>query len=565
MFVQSILLILLPLGVSYFISRIRYSRFKKYADWPQLPPSLIWGHMKALHEFIARGEERRHIDIVFQEIQEHLGNPPLILYDLRPVQFRLCVVGSHEVAEQIARSSKSFPYSMKKSPTMGALEPLLGPHSIITQQGEHWKGLRKRFNPGFAPQHLVTLLPCILDKAIQFTDILDGYARNGEEFSLDERCVSLTFDIIGAVTMDKDFHAQLDRSKQDELVRLYRELTTTYRRGSSVQWDWLDPRLNWRRRTLSRRIDQLIAEHIKLKFAELKSKSTEKRSRSVLSLSLQDIDQLNTQVIQETCDQLKSFLFAGHDTTSVVLQWTFYILSRTPRVLDKVRRELDDLFGPDPSPAAVQEKLLAPGGEELLKRMSYTSAVIKEILRLYPPSGSARYMPPGSGFNVQLPDGKTLCLDGVVIYLNATLVHREEKVYGPTKDEFIPERWLGNTDTGLGLIPDSAENQGDGDGSVASAHVPASAWRPFERGPRNCIGQELANLEARVILACTVRRFDFEKVGVGALARDATGAPILDAAKGQYEVETELFNTMQVTAKPIDGTVVKVHLAERAT
>lgn len=78
--------------------------------------------------------KRFQSDIVFQEIQEHLGNPPLVLYDLRPVEFRLCVVGSHEVAEQIARSSKSFPYSMKKSPTMGALEPLLGPYSIITQQ-----------------------------------------------------------------------------------------------------------------------------------------------------------------------------------------------------------------------------------------------------------------------------------------------------------------------------------------------------------------------------------------------------------------------------------------------
>ncbi|GJP97931.1 cytochrome P450 [Aspergillus niger] len=562
MFAQTILLILLPLVVFYFITRISYSRFKKYADWPQLPTSLVWGHMKALHEFIVRGEEKRHIDIVFGEIQEHLGNPPLMFFDLRPVQFRLCVVGSHEVAEQISRSTKSFPYGMKKSPTMDALEPLLGPYSIITQEGEHWKSLRKRFNPGFAPQHLVTLLPCILDKAIQFTDILDAYARSGEEFSLDERCVSLTFDIIGAVTMDKDFHAQLDPSKQDELVRLYRELTTSYRSGSGIQWGWLDLRVLWRRRVLTRRIDHLISEHIKTKFAELKSKSTEKRSRSVLSLSLQDIDQLNTRVIQETCHQLKSFLFAGHDTTSIILQWSFYVLSRTPRVLNKLRRELDDLFGPDPSPAAVQEKLLAPGGDDLLKRMSYTSAVIKEILRLYPPSGSARYMPPGTGFTVQLPDGKTLCLDGVVIYNNTTLVQRDEKVYGPTKDEFIPERWLGDADTGLGLSTDNVEDKGNG--PVATARIPASAWRPFERGPRNCIGQELANLEARVILACTVRRFDFEKVGVGAIARDATGAPILDA-KGQYEVESELFNTMQVTAKPIDGTVVKVHLAERAT
>ncbi|RAL00327.1 cytochrome P450 [Aspergillus ibericus CBS 121593] len=558
MFAQTILLILLPLLLSYLLRRARHLRFKQYGDWPQLPPSLVWGHMKAINEFIVRGEKKRHIDIIFREIQEHLGNPPLVLYDLRPLQRPLCVVRDHEVAEQVSRNTKNFPYSMGKSPWMKTLEPLLGSYSIITSEGEQWKALRKRFNPGFAPQHLLTLLPCILDKTMRFAEILDGYACSGEDFSLNERCVGLVFDIIGAVTMDKDFHAQHDASKQDELVRLYRELTATYRNNSTVQYDSLNPRVLWQRRVLTRRIDALITDHIKAKFAELKE-SNEKLSRSVLSLSLQDIDHLDDRTLQETCHQLKSFLFAGHDTSSILLEWAFYELSRTPRALDTLRRELDDVFGPESSPAAVQEKLLAPGGDGLLKKMSYTSAVIKETLRLYPPSGSARYMPPGTGFNVQLPNGKSLCLDGVIIYNCPTLIQRDAAVYGPTKDEFLPERWMGDTDTGLGLPMDNSDDKDNG--PVAAGQVPASAWRPFERGPRSCIGQELANLEARVILACTARRFDFVKVGLGAVARDSAGEPILDA-KGQYEVESELFNTMQVTAKPVDGTMMKVRVAE---
>lgn len=80
---------------------------------------------------------------------------------------------------------------------MRLYDHLLGPRSILTAQDEEWRGLRKRFNPGFAPQHLMTLLPCILDKAWRFLENVDRYARSGEEFALDELCVNLTFDIIG--------------------------------------------------------------------------------------------------------------------------------------------------------------------------------------------------------------------------------------------------------------------------------------------------------------------------------------------------------------------------------
>jgi cytochrome P450 len=64
-------------------------------------------------------------------------------------------------------------------------------------QGEEWKTLRKRFNPGFAPQHLMTLLPKIVKMSRRFINTLDRFAESGEEFRLDEPCINLTFDIIG--------------------------------------------------------------------------------------------------------------------------------------------------------------------------------------------------------------------------------------------------------------------------------------------------------------------------------------------------------------------------------
>ncbi|PYH46164.1 cytochrome P450 [Aspergillus saccharolyticus JOP 1030-1] len=570
MSVPTLLLALLPLLAIYLWQRLRYLRFNQHASWPQLPPSLLWGHMKALNEFVKRGEPRRHIDHVFGEIQQSLGNPPLFLVDLRPVVGVIGIVCNHEVAEQVSRSTKAFPYSMSKSPTMKPLEPLLGPHSVITAEGEQWKALRKRYNPGFAPQHLLTLLPCIIDKARIFIQCLDKYVQTGEEFSLEDRCTSLTLDIIGAVTMDTDLNAQLPTNQQSQLAHRYRQLLASYGRDGKASsfhpTGLLKPFILLRRKILVHQIDLLLKTHIETKFAELQTTTNKSFSRSILGLSLQDIDYLTPRIIHETADQLKSFLFAGHDTTSILLQWTFYELSRTPRVLDAVRRELDAIFGKETSssPAAVAEILLA-GGDEYLSQMTYIAAVIKEVLRLHPPSGTARYMPPGTGFTVTLPDGQTMCLDGVVIYGCATLVQRDEAVFGPTKDEFWPERWLEGTIAGGGAAVKGSSRASSDDswenvGGAGTEQIPVSAWRPFERGPRNCIGQGLVNLEVRVILACTVRRFDFGKVGLGAVARDAQGVPLL-GPKGQLEVVEELFNTMQVTAKPVDGTKIKVRYA----
>lgn len=66
---------------------------------------------------------------------------------------------------------------------------------------------------------------------------------------------------------------------------------------------------------------------------------------------------------------------------------------------------------------------------------------------------------------------------------------------------FVPERWLGSED----------------------GWFPAAAWRAFERGPRNCIGQALALIEARVVLTLVAGRYEFEKVGLGATKLEGSG------------------------------------------
>ncbi|KAL3461935.1 cytochrome P450 [Aspergillus heterothallicus] len=543
----------IPLLTVYLFERTRYFRLKQYASFPQLPPSLIWGHMKTLDTVMGEGDRRRHIDQVFLEIHHKLTNAPLFIVDLRPVLYSICVICSHEIAEQISRASKTFPYSLPKGDVLDNFTPLIGRRSIISAQGSDWKALRKRFNPGFAPQHLVSLLPGIMDRVQLFVDILDGHAASERVVKLDELCINLTFDIIGTVTMDEDLRAQCGPGSQSEIVTVFRQLVALYRTSGSASWDQFKLGTKAQRWRLSRRLDSLLQQRVREKYhewRESKTRTAAARSRSVLALSFEGIDQdgeeLSGDFLSQTCDQLKTFLFAGHDTTNSLLQWAFYELSRTPHALAAARRELDDVLGVDASPDAICALLRSPRAEALLSRMVYLAAIVKETLRLHPPAGTGRFVPQGTGFNVTLPDGQTLCLDGMILHNCETIIQRDENVYGPSKDAFVPERWLENI---------TSKEPGDNAGSI-----PASAWRPFERGPRNCIGQELANIEARVVLACTMRRFGFVKVGLGADARDSAGQRVIDEF-GQYVVEEELFNIMEVTGKPVDGMQVRVAFA----
>lgn len=458
-----------------------------------------------------------------------LGKPPIVLMDFRPICRPVVFIANHDIAEQISRPSNLFRTSVPKV-DMTYLRHVIGPKSILSAEGDEWKALRKRFNHGFSLQHLMTLLPTILDKTMVFVQHLDNLAQSGAEVPLTLLTVNLTYDIIGAVILDIDMNAQqMDPSQRGELVQVFSKLLDAY-------WDdkihlpwWFNPLAELKRRNLGQRLDGILESIVRCKHAERqharqKGEENTPSAASIISLSLQDTPILTQGMLSQTCDQLRTFLLGGHDTPSATLAWVFYELSRTPRAQGAVRAELDSLFGKGTDAQAVRAQLASSAGPDLLGRMSYISAVIKETLRLHTPASTARYSTPGSGLFVKTPGGEDLCLDGLIIYNCNSIVHRDAEVFGTKADHFLPERWLGHYDCNDGL------------------KVPSSAWRPFERGPRGCIGQEFASIEMRVIIAVVARQYDFNKVGLGALALDpVNGSPILQE-DGQYEVKSHLYN-----------------------
>ncbi|KAL1849133.1 hypothetical protein Daus18300_013382 [Diaporthe australafricana] len=508
--------------VSYVFTRLRYVRGRQYAHIPQLPNHLLWGHLKVFGEFMSRGIYDRHPDEIFEEMWVSIGRPPIMLVDLRPVNPPMVLVPGHSIAEQISKPSKLFPLSTPKSPTWTHMIPIIGETAIIGKEGQDWKDLRKKYNPGFTTQHLWTLLSLILEKMEPFLGYLDQFTSSGEDFSLESLISNLTFDVIG------------------ELVRLFKEVMQTYSDDkNNLPW-WIVPFTTIRRNRLAKRIDLLIKDMIQQRYTELKEDAKGNRSRSIVALSFQDTEELTPQLLSETSDQVRSFLFAGHDTNTSMLQWALYELSRTPRALKAVRDELDEVFGPQVDPLAICATI-AEGGEHRLNRLQYVNAVIRETLRLHPPAGTVRMTDPGTGFTVSAPTGEEYNVDGTITYLCHSIIQRDPSVYGDTADEWVPERWLGE----------------------AAKGIPASAWRPFERGPRNCIGSELANLESRIIISIVARKYDFVKVGLGESVLGENGLPTLND-KGQYDVKSELYNTRRMTSRPVDGTMMKVKLASQS-
>lgn len=446
-----------------------------------------------------------------------MGRPQMLLVDIWPLGDPLLIVSSHEVAEQLSKSSDLFPWACPKWPGLDAgLRRLIGGKSLLSSNGEEWRILRKKYNAAFSHQQLLTYLPAMVDKVAMFLEILNRHVMTGDDFPLLEPCADLAFDVIARVATGLDVNAQ--SSAPSQFTREYMELMASYDGILALVPGWMVPFIDNKRRRLEKSIHNVLSEHVRDRFVQEQEVPLH-LGHSILSHRLQSISSLTTETMNETCDQIKTFLLAGRDTTGITLAWTIYELSRTPGALHAVRVEADAAIGPEIDISSVRDRL-ATDRHDLLGRMPYTQAVIRETLRLHPPGGAMRYSKKNTGLYVrEASTGQSHCVDGLAIYVCEHLIHRDPAVYGDSANYFLPERWL--------------------DDDVA-AKVPVSAWRPFERGPRGCIGQELAIMEVCLAVALACRLYDFEKVGLGASVVDEKGRPVLDTRTNQFQVKEEL-------------------------
>ena len=251
----------------------------------------------------------------------------------------------------------------------------------------------------------------------------------------------------------------------------------------------------------ARVVDQYICTELDKRFIEYKSHkegksdgngSSVSSKSSIATLALETYASEFGTSYKETLDpnfrslaasQIRLFMLAGHDTTSSSIVYALHNLYTNPECLDRVRAEHDSVFGPDPSSAGD----LLTKTPALLNQLPYTLAVIKESLRLFPPSASLRA---GNEETVLTDEqGRQYPTAGCYVWLLQHSMHKSPEFW-PEPDKFIPERWLVGPDDPLYPVK--------------------GAWRPFELGPRNCIGQTLALTEIKIVMVLAARRFDID-------------------------------------------------------
>ncbi|KAI8146652.1 cytochrome P450 [Fennellomyces sp. T-0311] len=184
---------------------------------------------------------------------------------------------------------------------------------------------------------------------------------------------------------------------------------------------------------------------------------------------------------EELRDIVLNFVIAGRDTTAQALSWTFYLLLTHPRVEQKLLREINE---------HITEEVMhdSPALYEVIKGMKYAHAVLYEVLRLYPS------VPLNQKYALDddvWPDG-THIRKGDYILWCPYAQGRLEKVWGVDAKQFVPERWI----TPEGEL--RRESQG--------------MWPAFHAGPRVCLGQHLATLEALVAITFLLKRYKFTLV-----------------------------------------------------
>jgi cytochrome P450 len=171
-------------------------------------------------------------------------------------------------------------------------------------------------------------------------------------------------------------------------------------------------------------------------------------------------------------DEVLTMLLAGHETTSLALSWTYYLLSRHPEVERQIADEVDRVIG--------QER---PGFAHV-DRLHCTRRVIEESLRLYPPAWGFSRQAIGDdeigGYHVAR---------GSLVFLIPFVVHRRPRLW-PHPDRFDPDRFTPEQESAR----------------------PRFAYFPFGGGPRGCIGNQFAMVEAQLIVATVAQRHRIELV-----------------------------------------------------
>ncbi|KAI0489334.1 hypothetical protein KFK09_029176 [Dendrobium nobile] len=368
---------------------------------------------------------------------------------------------------------------------------------LIPADGEIWRVRRRVIVPALHKKYVAAMIILFGRASFRLCEKLDRASSDGEDVEMESLFSRLTLDVIGKAVFNYDFDSlSLDNGIVEAVYIVLREAeqrsTSPIPTWEIPIWKDLSPRqqkVTKALKLINDTLDDLIAickrmvDEEKLQFHE---EYMNEKDPSILHFLLASGDDVSSKQLR---DDLMTMLIAGHETSAAVLTWTFYLLSKEPKVVAKLQEEVDSVLG-DRFPTI-----------EDMTKLKYTTRVINESLRLYP-------QPPVLIRRSIEADqlGKYPIKRGEDIFISVWNIHRSP-VHWVDAESFNPERW-----------PIDGPNPNEVNQNFS--------YLPFGGGPRKCVGDMFATFETVVATAMLIRRFNFEMAPGAPSVEMTTGATI---------------------------------------
>lgn len=404
-------------------------------EWPQMRPpgpkgldilKTLWSFQRSPLETLAQ-VTAKHGDIVAYRF----GPFPVVLLN-HPEAVHRALIENHPN------------YGKKHSPFYKMLRSFLG-DGLLTSDGAFWLRQRRLAQPAFGRKKVEAMAPTI----VRCTEEMVARWRTlppGSKIDVSEEMMHLTLRIAGLLLFSQELSSTSHAvgTALDEIQVQMGERFSSLLPLPPVLPTPRDQRFRAARDRLSELALQIVQER--------KGDPNPPSDLLTSLLEARDPETGEGMTDQQLCDELITFLLAGHETTANSLTWTFYLLSLHPETRRRVETELE---ASDPSDSKT--------GRGLVDR------VILETLRLYPPAWVfGRRSHDGDHFRgIDIPKNQ-------IVTISPYILHRHPQFW-PNPEGFDPDRFL--------------------------QEIPRGAYVPFAAGPRQCIGNHFALLESRLVLS----------------------------------------------------------------
>ncbi len=367
-----------------------------------------------------------------------------------------------------------------------ALGPALG-DAILIADGSRWRWQRRAVAALFRQERIRDFLPDMIAAAERTRDRWQAMPP-AAEIDVAHEMTQTTFDIILRTMLPG--RGSIDPDLMERSVTSYLESTSWVIALAMVDAPRWTPFPGIYRRHRNRK-----RLHAMLESLILEARRTPGHGNDLLTHLMTATDPETGRSMDpiDVRNNLLTFITAGHETTALALTWTFYLLSLHPEIEQRVKGEIAAVTGGGP---------VRP---EHIEALGFTNQVIQEAMRLYPP---AALIVRAARRDVVL-DGEQIRA-GSTVYIPVYAVHRHEKLWSDP-DRFDPSRFE----------PEAAKARD------------RCSYLPFGAGPRICVGQGFAQMEAAAVLATLLRSFQLElrpgytpEPRLRVTLRPATGMPM---------------------------------------